>query len=185
MITLALQAGSGWSVFWASFPLLVSSLTWTVATGLVTHLDWSLRRIVTRRDLDRGGRHAGDGDPRLQRPRDRDRLRRSRASAWASRARRCSPRRSPTTPGREGRDTSAVTTARQLGAGIGAALAGFVLLETVPHSVLRAAENGVAPLPKLHDAAGLAFGLLGLIVLLSLPATRGIRVTPRRSRPVE
>ena len=84
-------------------------------------------------------------------------------------------------PGREGRDTSAVTTARQLGAGIGAALAGFVLLETVPHAVLRAAENGVAPLPKLHDAAGLAFGLLGLIVLLSLPATRGIRVTPRRS----
>ena len=88
-------------------------------------------------------------------------------------------------PGCEGRDTSAVTTARQLGAGIGAALAGFVLLETVPHSVLRAAEHGVAPLPKLHDAAGLAFGLLGLIVLLSLPATRGIRVTPRRSRPVE
>ena len=35
---------------------------------------------------------------------------------------------------------------------------------------------------KLHDAAGLAFGLLGLIVLLSLPATRAIRVAPRRSR---
>jgi hypothetical protein len=85
--------------------------------------------------------------------------------------------------GREGRDTSAVTTARQLGAGIGAALAGFVLLETVPQAVLRAAENGVAPLPELHDAAGLAFGLLGLIVLLSLPATRGIRVAPRRARP--
>jgi hypothetical protein len=84
--------------------------------------------------------------------------------------------------GREGRDTSAVTTARQLGAGIGAALAGFVLLETVPHAVLKAAENGDAPLPKLHDAASLAFGLLGLVVLLSLPATRGIRVAPRRAR---
>jgi len=63
-----------------------------------------------------------------------------------------------------------------------AALAGFVLLETVPHAVLKAAENGDAPLPKLHDAAGLAFGLLGLIVVLSLPATRGIRLAPRRSR---
>ena len=84
--------------------------------------------------------------------------------------------------GREGRDTSAVTTARQLGAGIGAALAGFVLLETVPKAVLTAAQNGVSPLPELHDAAGLAFGLLGLIVLLSLPVTRGIRIAPRRSR---
>ncbi len=64
--------------------------------------------------------------------------------------------------GREGRDTSAVTTARQLGAGIGAALAGFVLIETVPEAVLRAAEDGESPLPQLHDAAGLAFGLLGL-----------------------
>ena len=44
--------------------------------------------------------------------------------------------------------------------------------------MLRAAENGDAPLPQLHDAAGLAFGLLGLIVLLSLPATRA---HPRRA----
>jgi hypothetical protein len=48
--------------------------------------------------------------------------------------------------------------------------------------VLTAAEDGDAPLPQLHDAAGLAFGLLGLIVLFSLPAARGIRVAPRRSR---
>jgi hypothetical protein len=48
--------------------------------------------------------------------------------------------------------------------------------------VLTAAEDGDSPLPKLHDAAGLAFGLLGLIVLLSLPATRAIRVAPRRAR---
>ena len=46
VITLALQAGSGWSVFWASFPLLLASLAWTIGTGLVTHLAWSLRRIV-------------------------------------------------------------------------------------------------------------------------------------------
>ena len=48
--------------------------------------------------------------------------------------------------------------------------------------MLQAAEDGESPLPQLHDAAGLAFGLLGLIVLLSLPATRAIRVTPRRTR---
>ena len=60
-----------------------------------------------------------------------------------------------------------------------------MLIETVPRAVLRAAEDGASPLPQLHDAAGLAFGLLGLIVLLSLPATRGIRVVPRRSRAAE
>ena len=46
VITLVLQAGSGWSVFWAAVPLLVSSVAWTIGTGLVTRLDWSLRRIV-------------------------------------------------------------------------------------------------------------------------------------------
>ena len=184
VITLALQAGSGWSVFWASFPLLVSSLTWTVATGLVTHLDWSLRRIVTV-----GTSIVAAGTLAMAIPVSSGLAIAIGFSISGFGMGFASPALFPAAlsddPGREGRDTSAVTTARQLGAGIGAALAGFVLLETVPHSVLRAAEHGVAPLPKLHDAAGLAFGLLGLIVLLSLPATRGIRVTPRRSRPVE
>jgi predicted MFS family arabinose efflux permease len=168
-------------VFWASFPLLVSSLTWTVATGLVTHLDWSLRRIVTV-----GTSIVAAGTLAMAIP-----VSSGLAIAigfaisgfgmgFASPA--LFPAALSDDPGREGRDTSAVTTARQLGAGIGAALAGFVLLETVPHSVLRAAENGESPLPRLHDAAGLAFGLLGLIVVLSLPATRAIRVAPRRSR---
>ena len=181
VITLALQAGSGWSVFWASFPLLLSSLTWTIGTGLVTRLDWSLRRIVTV-----GTAVVAAGTLAMAIP-----VSGGLAIAigftisgfgmgFASPA--LFPAALSDDRGREGRDTSAVTTARQLGAGIGAALAGFVLLETVPHAVLRAAENGDAPLPQLHDAAGLAFGLLGLIVLLSLPATRAIRVAPRRSR---
>jgi predicted MFS family arabinose efflux permease len=182
VITLALQAGSGWSVFWASFPLLASSLTWTIGTGLVTHLEWSLRRIVAV-----GTMIVAVGTLTMAIP-----VSGGLAIAigftisgfgmgFASPA--LFPAALSDEAGREGRDTSAVTTARQLGAGIGAALAGFVLLETVPQAVLRAAENGVAPLPELHDAAGLAFGLLGLIVLLSLPATRGIRVAPRRARP--
>jgi MFS family permease len=181
VITLALQAGSGWSVFWASFPLLMSSLTWTLGTGLVTHLHWSLRRIVTV-----GTAVVAAGTLSMAIP-----VSSGLAIAigftisgfgmgFASPA--LFPAALSDDQGREGRDTSAVTTARQLGAGIGAALAGFVLLETVPHAVLRAAENGESPLPQLHDAAGLAFGLLGLIVLLSLPATRAIRVAPRRAR---
>jgi MFS family permease len=181
VITLALQAGSGWSVFWASFPLLMSSLTWTIGTGLVTHLDWSLRRIVTV-----GTTVVAAGTLAMAIP-----VSSGLAIAigftisgfgmgFASPA--LFPAALSDDEGREGRDTSAVTTARQLGAGIGAALAGFVLLETVPHTVLKAAENGDSPLPELHDAAGLAFGLLGLIVLLSLPATRAIRVAPRRTR---
>ena len=65
--------------------------------------------------------------------------------------------------GREGRDTSAVTTARQLGAGIGAALAG--LRAASRRSRARCCgrpRTAQSPLPQLHDAAGLAFGLLGL-----------------------
>jgi MFS family permease len=181
VITLALQAGSGWSVFWASFPLLASSLTWTLATGLVTHLDWSLRRIVTV-----GTAVVAAGTLAMAIP-----VSSGLAIAigftisgfgmgFASPA--LFPAALSDDKGREGRDTSAVTTARQLGAGIGAALAGFVLLETVPHAVLRAAEDGQSPLPKLHDAAGMAFGLLGLMVVLALPAARWIRVSPRRSR---
>ena len=181
VITLALQAGSGWSVFWASFPLLLASLAWTIGTGLVTHLAWSLRRIVAV-----GTFVVAAGTLAMAIP-----VSGGLAIAigftisgfgmgFASPA--LFPAALSDDQGREGRDTSAVTTARQLGAGIGAALAGFVLLETVPQAVLTAAQNGVSPLPELHDAAGLAFGLLGLIVLLSLPVTRGIRIAPRRSR---
>jgi MFS family permease len=181
VITLALQAGSGWSVFWASFPLLLASLAWTIGTGLVTHLAWSLRRIVAV-----GTFVVAAGTLAMAIP-----VSGGLAIAigftisgfgmgFASPA--LFPAALSDDEGREGRDTSAVTTARQLGAGIGAALAGFVLLETVPKAVLTAAQNGVSPLPELHDAAGLAFGLLGLIVLLSLPVTRGIRIAPRRSR---
>jgi MFS family permease len=144
VITLALQAGSGWSVFWASFPLLASSLTWTLATGLVTHLHWSLRRIITAGTLVvaigtlimaipvSGGLAIAIGFTIS-----------GFGMGFASPA--LYPAALSEDAGREGRDTSAVTTARQLGAGIGAALAGFVLL--------------------------------------SLPATRAIRVAPRRTRP--
>ena len=136
VITLALQAGSGWSVFWASFPLLVSSLTWTIGTGLVTHLDWPLRRIVTI-----GTTIVAAGTLVMAIP-----VSSGLAIAigfmisgfgmgFASPA--LFPAALSDDEGREGRDTSAVTTARQLGAGIGAALAGFVLIETVPRAVLR------------------------------------------------
>ena len=74
VITLVLQAGSGWSVFWASFPLLISSVAWTIGTGLVTHLDWSLRRIVAVGTVVVAAGTLADGDPRLRRARDRDRL---------------------------------------------------------------------------------------------------------------
>ena len=73
-----------------------------------------------------------------------------------------------------------MTTARQLGAAIGAALAGFVLLETVPHAVLQAAEDGRVAAAGAARRGRLAFGLLGLLVLVSLPAVRGVRLTPRR-----
>ena len=124
VITLALQAGSGWSVFWASFPLLASSLTWTIGTGLVTHLDWSLRRIVTV-----GTAIVAAGTLAMAIP-----VSGGLAIAigftisgfgmgFASPA--LFPAALSDDEGREGRDTSAVTTARQLGAGIGAALAGL------------------------------------------------------------
>ena len=184
MITLALQAGSGWSVFWASFPLLASSLTWTIGTGprdaprlvAAAHHHASAPSIVAAGTLAMAipvssglaiaigftisGFGMGIASPALF------------------------PAALSDDQGREGRDTSAVTTARQLGAGIGAALAGFVLLRDRARTrCCRAAEDGDAPLPKLHDAAGLAFGLLGLIVLLSLPRdARHPRRAAARSR---
>ena len=181
VITLALQAGPGWSVFWASFPLLASSLTWTLGTGMVTHLDWPLRRIITL-----GTVIVAAGTLAMAIPVSSGLAIAIGFTISGFGMGIASPALFPAAlsedRGREGRDTAAVTTARQLGAGIGAALAGFVLLQTVPHAVLVAAEDGVSPLPKLQHAAGLAFGLLGLIVLLSLPVTRGIRVSPRRAR---
>ena len=183
VITLALQAGSGWSVFWASFPLLASGVAWTIGTGLVTHLDWSLRRLVGL-----GTAIVGTGTLAMALPVSGGLAIAIGFTVSGFGMGIASPALFPAAlsddRGLEGRDTSAVTTARQLGAGIGAALAGFVLLQTVPHAVLVAAEDGESPLPKLHDAAGLAFGLLGLIVLLSLPAARGVRVAARRPHAV-
>ena len=182
VITLALQAGSGWSVFWASFPLL----------AVEPDLDGRDRardapRLVAAahrhgRHRDRGGRHAGDGDPRLRRPRDRDRLhhlglrhglrepgavpggalRRPRARGARH------ERRHDRAPARRGH--------RRGARGLRAAA------RPCRTRCSGRPRTATSPLPKLHDAAGLAFGLLGLIVLLSLPATRGIRVAPRRSR---
>jgi MFS family permease len=182
VLTLVLQAGSGWSVFWASVPLLAGSVSWTVGTGLVTRLDWSLRRLVGL-----GTAVVAGGSLVMAIPTAGGLAVAVGFVVAGFGMGIASPALFPAVlsddHGLEGRDTSAVTTARQLGAAIGAALAGFVLLETVPHAVLRAAEDGQSPLPKLHDAAALAFGLLGLIVLLSLPAARGVRLTPRLPQP--
>jgi predicted MFS family arabinose efflux permease len=182
VITLVLQAGSGWSVFWAAVPLLTSSVAWTVGTGLVTRLDWTLRRIIGT-----GTAVVALGTLVMAIPVDGGLAVALGFMLAGFGMGLASPALFPAVlsddHGLEGRDTSAVTTARQLGAAIGAALAGFVLLETVPHAVLQAAEDGRSPLPELHDAAGLAFGVLGLLVLLSLPAVRSVRLTPRRSQP--
>ncbi len=180
VITLVLQAGSGWSVFWAAVPLLTSSVAWTIGTGLVTRLDWTLRRIIGV-----GTAVVAAGALVMAIPADGGLAVAIGFMLAGFGMGLASPALFPAVlsddHGLEGRDTASVTTARQLGAAIGAALAGFVLLETVPHAVLKAAEDGESPLPQLHDAAALAFGLLGLLVLLSLPAVKAVRLTPRRA----
>ncbi len=54
---------------------------------------------------------------------------------------------------------------------------GALLLYFSSSATLRAAEHGVAPLADLHHAARLAYLVLGLVSLVSLPAVDWLRRT--------
>ena len=177
-LNLSLQSGSGWSVGQAAIPLLGASIAWVIGSGLVNRLDWTLRKAIAV-----GAALVGGGVVLGAIPVAGGVL----AAAGFTVAGLGMGLSSPAlfqavlsdTPGREGSETTAVTTGRQVGASIGAALGGLVLNAEVPRAILQAAEDGRSPLPELHQGAATVFLVLGLCTLASLPFARGLRLQRR------
>jgi MFS family permease len=175
-LPLDLQSGVGWSVFWASMPLVTASLAWTAGSMLAARIAFSLRMQIGL-----GGALVAAGGLAAALP---------VGGGWAvavgyTIAGLGMGLASPAlfvavlsgTPGAEGRETAAPPVARNVGSSVGIALGGALLLAFSSAATLRAAEHGVAPLGDLHHAARLAYVALGLGSLVSLPAVIWLRRT--------
>jgi MFS family permease len=173
-LPLDLQAGVGWSVFWASMPLVTASLAWTAGSMVVARIRFELRTQIGLGAalVALGGMGAaiplGGGWPVA--------IGYTLAGLGMGIA-------SPalfiavlsSEPGTEGRETAAPPVARNVGSSIGIALGGALLLRYSSSATLHAAEHGVSPLVDLHHAARLAYVALGLASLVSLPAITRLR----------
>jgi MFS family permease len=173
-LPLDLQSGVGWSVFWASMPLVTASLGWTSGSMVAARLALRLRTQIGLGSLlvAIGGIAAaiplGGGIPVA--------LGYTAAGFGMGLA-------SPALfvavlsdeKGAEGRETAAPPVARNVGSSIGIALGGGLLLRYSSSATMRAAEHGVAPLAHLHHAARIAYLTLGLGSLAVLPAVHWLR----------
>ena len=180
-LPLDLQSGLGWSLAWSALPLIGSTGGWTTGSMLMARVDWSLRRtigvgsgIVAAATLlmavpSDGGVIAGIGfalaglgmgiaSPAL-------------FGAVLS-----------DTEGEEGRESASIPTARLIGGGVGVAIAGAIVVALASQATLDAADDGIAPLPDLHEAARVGYLVLGLLVAASLPAVRALRLHRRPGR---
>jgi MFS family permease len=84
--------------------------------------------------------------------------------------------------GREGQSTSSIPLARQVGSGMGAAVAGIVFAATLSPAQVRAAERAGAHVPAVIDAARLTYLAAALVGLLGVAACLWLRSDPRTSR---
>ncbi|MEO9175882.1 MAG: MFS transporter [Gaiellales bacterium] len=173
-LPLDLQSGVGWSVFWASAPLVTASLGWTTGSMIAARLRLSLRTQIGLGSLlvAVGGLTAavplGGGLPVA--------LGFTVAGVGMGLA-------SPALfvavlsdeRGAEGRETAAPPVARNVGSSIGIALGGGLLVRYASSATLRAAEHGVAPLGHLHFAARIAYLVLAAGSLAVLPAIAWLR----------
>jgi MFS family permease len=91
--------------------------------------------------------------------------------------------------GREGRATSSIPLARQVGAGLGTAAAGIAFAAALSDSAVRAAEREGAHVPEVVDAARLTFAVAALLGLVGVAACRWLRrpeaAAVPRSEPAE
>jgi MFS family permease len=177
-VPLDLQSGIGWSVFWASMPLVSAALGWTSGSLIAARVRRSLRtQILSGCTLvgvgglvsalpgggglpvalgyTLSGLGMGFASPALF------------VAVLGDR------------PGAEGRETAAPPVARNVGSTIGIALGGALLVRVSAHGTLQQAEHGIAPLSSLHWAARITYLLLGAVSLAVLPAARWLR----RERP--
>jgi predicted MFS family arabinose efflux permease len=84
--------------------------------------------------------------------------------------------------GREGQSTSSIPLARQVGSGMGAAVAGIVFAATLTSSEVTAAERAGAHVPAVIDAARLTYLAAAIVGLLGVAACLWLRGDVRTVR---
>jgi MFS family permease len=84
--------------------------------------------------------------------------------------------------GREGQSTSGIPLARQVGSGMGAAVAGIVFAATLTSAQVTAAERANAHVPAVVDAARLTYLAAALVGLLGVAACLWLRGDVRTAR---
>ncbi len=84
--------------------------------------------------------------------------------------------------GREGQSTSSIPLARQVGSGMGAAVAGIVFAATLTSAQVSAAERAGAHVPAVIDAARLTYLAAALVGLLGVAACLWLRGDVRTAR---
>jgi hypothetical protein len=83
--------------------------------------------------------------------------------------------------GREGKSTSSIPLARQVGAGLGTAVAGIVFLASLSDQAIRAAEKSGAHVPMVVPAARHTYVAAALLGAIGLVACHWLRSEPRRT----
>jgi MFS family permease len=84
--------------------------------------------------------------------------------------------------GREGQSTSSIPLARQVGSGMGAAVAGIVFAATLTSSQVTAAERAGAHVPAVIDAARLTYLAAAVVGLFGVAACLWLRGDGRTAR---
>jgi hypothetical protein len=79
------------------------------------------------------------------------------------------------TAGQEGRSTSSIPLARQVGSGVGAAVAGIVFAATLSAAQVSAAQHQGAHVPEVVHAARLTYVAVAAIGALGVVACRWLR----------
>jgi len=84
--------------------------------------------------------------------------------------------------GREGQSTSSIPLARQVGSGMGAAVAGIVFAATLTSGQVAAAERAGAHVPAVIDAARLTYLAAAVVGLFGVAACLWLRSDVREAR---
>jgi MFS family permease len=89
------------------------------------------------------------------------------------------------TAGQEGRSTSSIPLARQVGSGVGAAVAGIVFAATLSAAQVSAAQHQGAHVPEVVHAARLTYVAVAAIGALGVVACRWLRPGPAPTPAIE
>ncbi len=171
-LPLELQAGFGHGVAVVGTALLLSTLGWTLGSTMTARLHVSPRRQVVS-----GTILVFVGTACMALPLGGFVLPMAAYAVSGVGMGICSPPLftlvlAEVRAGREGQATSSIPVARQVGAGIGTALAGMAFAAVLSDHAARAAEHAGAHVPQVVQGARLSFVVVALIGLLGVLATR-------------